>query len=146
MLYIDGELEQTQIYIQDQSEMYWATLTLSYIFVYFKQIFIWRSKECFIFISKSNMYIYIYSTFKLRMILHWGCMKPLGVFFTIISLPFIWNTSIEVNLKKCKPARETCINAVAACLPVCPAVSLRWKTCVLWRSDSLSDGSCLRIK
>lgn len=51
------------------------------------------------FINKSDIYIYIYSIFTSRTILHWGCMKIPGPFFsTLDSLPFISYTSVEVNL------------------------------------------------
>lgn len=81
----------------------------------------------------------LYSIFTFRTIPHLGFMKIL-YFFNTCFTHFISNTSLEVNLSffyllpiwehsTCK--RETCIYATAACLPVCPAVSLRRKTCVL---------------
>lgn len=107
----------------------------------------------FYFISKSNMYISISSIFTCRTIPHRGCMKILGPFlfhtcFTSLyfqkpqwrSISFFYLLSIwdDVNLQ------EINLYLCYCCLltTVCPAVSLRRKTCVLSQSDSVFLMAC----
>lgn len=75
----------------------------------------WTSKWwCFYFISKSNMYIYIYTQLLHSEQFRIGAVWTYWVFFHTC-FPFLSNTSVEVGLiffyllsiwEKCKPARD----------------------------------------
>lgn len=102
--------------------MYWATVNPSCFFFFFlhRNIPLNVLRMMLYFISRSTCtFICMYSIF--RTILHRGCMKnQVGYFFSpFVSLSFISDTSVEVNLvflflvfllavglRKCKPARD----------------------------------------
>lgn len=99
------------------------------------------------FISKLSMYILCIQFLHSEQSHIGACMNNLGSFAFYICFTFLDpNTSIEVNLIFLLPIIGENVNlqginlyihATAACLPVCLAVSLRRKTCVLCQSDSV---------
>lgn len=99
------------------------------------------------FISKLSMYILCIQFLHSEQSHIGACMNNLGPFaFYTCFTSFYPNTSIEVNLIFLLPiigenvnlqGKSLYIHATAACLPVCLAVSLRRKTCVLWQSDGV---------
>lgn len=142
-LYIDEESDcelkhRTDIWDLTQDEMHWATVVI--LFIYFEQKFPFEH-------LKDDVHQQVIHT--CSQCLHSEQLSILGLYENTGSISFshlfhfplfhflffnflsIWE---NVNLQE----MNLCIYATAACLPtVCPVVSLRRKTCVLWQSDSV---------